>query len=215
MSTPAPRVPLSRERVLRAALELSDRSGVSSLSMREIARTLGVGVMSLYNHVANKDDVLSGITDLVASEFALPSGPDWKLALRNSAISAHDALLRHPWACTTMSSGMTTLGPERLAFYDALVGTLRKAGFSPGMARQGFLALDGHILGFTQQEAALPQDLGDRADLTRSVLHSLPTDAHPYMHEMVSDLLASGQYEFPYDFVLDLILDGLERAPRD
>ena len=105
---------------------------MSSLSMREIARTLGVGVMSLYNHVANKDDVLSGITDLVASEFALPSGPDWKLALRNSAISAHDALLRHLWACTTMSSGMTTLGPERLAFYDALVGTLRKADSPPG-----------------------------------------------------------------------------------
>ena len=211
MSTPAPRVPLSRERVLRVALELSDRSGVSSLSMREIARILGVGVMSLYNHVANKHDVLSGITDLVASEFELPAGSDWKLALRNSAISAHDALLRHPWACTTMASG-TSLGPARLTFYDALIGTLREAGFPPAMARRGFLALDGHILGFTQQEAVLPQDHGDRADLTRNFLHSLPTDTHPYMREMVSDLLATGHYEFPYDFVLDLILDGLERA---
>ena len=211
MSSPARRLPLSRERVLQAALELADRSGVSSLSMREIARTLGVGVMSLYNHVASKHDILSGITDLVASEFALPAATDWKLALRNSAISAHDALLRHPWACTTMSSG-TTPGPARLAFYDALIGTLREAGFTAGMARQGFLALDGHILGFTQQEADLPQDHGDRADLARTFLQSLPTDAHPYMREMVSDLLASDQYEFPFNFVLDLILDGLERA---
>ncbi len=211
MSTPTLRLPLSRERILRAALELADRSGVVSLSMRQISRTLGVGVMSLYNHVANKQDVVNGITDLVASEFVLPNGSGWKPALRNSAISAHDVLLRHAWACTTMSA-VSKPGPARLAFYDALIGTLREAGFSPGMARQGFLALDGHILGFTQQEAALPQHHGERADLARTFLHTLPADAYPYMREMVSDLLATDLYEFPFNFVLDLILDGLERA---
>src|SRR6267143_6978609 len=104
-SSAEPRLPLSRERVLRAAMALADESGIDSLSMRRLGQQLGVEAMSLYNHVANKDDILSGIVDMVVSDFDLPTpGAGWKAALRKAAISAHDVLVRHPWAASAMLS---------------------------------------------------------------------------------------------------------------
>ena len=124
------RAPLSRERVLGAAVALADRGGIGALSMRKLAQELGVEAMSLYHHVANKDDILDGIVDVVFSEIELPSGDaDWKAAMRQRAISAREALLRHPWATGLMES-RSTPGPATLRHHDAVLGILRTAGFS-------------------------------------------------------------------------------------
>src|SRR5713226_6269658 len=123
------KTPLKRERVLRAALVLADTSGIDSLTMRNLGRELGVEAMSVYNHVANKNDILDGIVDLVFSEIELPiEGAEWKPAMRKRAISAHEALLRHPWATSLMQS-RTKPGPATLRHHDTVLATLRKAGF--------------------------------------------------------------------------------------
>ena len=127
-----PRTPLSKERVLHAAIELADAEGIDALSMRRLAKELGVEAMSLYNHVANKDEILAGILDLVASEFELPSDTgDWKTAMRRHAISSRDALLRHRWATSLWMSAQGG-GTARLRNSDWMLRTLREAGFSRG-----------------------------------------------------------------------------------
>src|SRR2546423_5937392 len=125
-----PRLPLSRDRILHAALELADEHGIESLTMRKLGQALGFEAMSLYNHVANKDDVLDGLLDLVLAESEPPSpAGDWATAVRASAISIHEALRRHPWSCTLlMSPGR--IRPARLRYMDLLLGRLREAGFS-------------------------------------------------------------------------------------
>ena len=125
-----PRSPLNRDRVLEAALSLADDRGIEFLTMRKLGQALGVEAMSLYNHVANKDDILDGIVDRVAQEFELPSAAeDWEASIRKSAISAHDALQRHTWACGLMMSGARVI-PARIRYMDSLLGCLRDAGFS-------------------------------------------------------------------------------------
>src|SRR5207245_1004941 len=122
------RAPLSRERVLRAAIALTDENGIEALSMRKLAKELGVEAMSLYNHVANKDEILDGISEVVASEIDLPSdAADWKTAIRQSAISARDAYVRHPWACS-LSMARQTGGPAQLRRSNWMLRTLREAG---------------------------------------------------------------------------------------
>lgn len=156
-----PRIPLTRQRVLRAAVALADRGGVGSLTMRKLAQDLGVEAMSLYHHVANKDDILDGIVDVVFSEIDLPSGEaDWKAAMRQRAISAREALLRHPWATGLMES-RSTPGPATLRHHDAVLGILRNAGFSIEMAAHAFSVLDSYIYGFALQETNLPFDTSE------------------------------------------------------
>src|SRR5512133_3779044 len=117
-----PRAPLSRARVLRAAVRLADESGFESLTMRKLGRELGVQAMSLYNHVANKDDIRDGIVEIVMGEIEIPSGgADWKASIRRSSISAHEALVRHPWACSLMMA-TTTVSPARLRWMEAVLG---------------------------------------------------------------------------------------------
>src|SRR3990172_9394989 len=143
-ASPEPRVPLSRERVLRAAIGLDDEGGIESLSMRKLGQRLGVEAMSLYYHAANKDDILDGIVDIVVSEIDVPSGGgDWKAAMRASAISAHEVLLRHPWAASLILSG-PTVRPARLRYMDSILGCLREAGFSAEMTDHAYHALDSH-----------------------------------------------------------------------
>ena len=145
----AKRTPLNRERVLRAAVALADKSGIESLSMRRLGQDLGVEAMSLYNHVASKDDLLNGITDLVLGEIELPAdAEDWKDALRRHAISAHDVLVSHPWACSL------ALSPDRFSLASVqraewMLQQLREGGFSPEVTYHAYHALDAHILGFT------------------------------------------------------------------
>ena len=208
-----PRVPLNRERVLRAAITLADQGGIASLSMRKLAEALGVQAMSLYYHVTNKDDLFDGMVDIVMSEVAMPSsGADWKEAIRRSAISAHDALRRHPWACgLIMSPKRTSL--VRLRHMDWLLGRLRAAGFSPGLTYHAYHALDSHILGFTLWEAGHSFAAEELSDLVTTFFQEFPADEYPHLAEHAQQhLTGSGDDDVGgFEFALDLILDGLER----
>ena len=145
----ATRTPLSRERVLRAAIDHADAGGIAALSMRKLAGELGVEAMSLYNHVANKDDLLAGIVELVASEIEDPSDAvDWKAAIHRSAMSAHAVLLRHRWAAG-LTMRVTSLSPARLRWHECVLRTLREAGFSADLTHHAYHALESHIMGFT------------------------------------------------------------------
>ncbi|MDP8907678.1 MAG: TetR/AcrR family transcriptional regulator C-terminal domain-containing protein, partial [Chloroflexota bacterium] len=143
---PTPREPLSRDRVLQAAVALADRSGIDALSMRKLADELGVEAMSLYYHVANKDAILDGIMDVVTSEIELPSdSSDWKTALRQNALSTRDVLLRHPWASGLRVSRRGD-GPARLRHEEWMLRTLREAGFSKDLTYHAFHTLESHVL---------------------------------------------------------------------
>src|SRR5215467_11850699 len=156
------RAPLSRERVLRAALVIVDKGGLEALTMRQLGRALGVEAMSLYNHVANKEDVLDGLIDLMFSEIDLPcDGGDWKTAMRQRAISAREVLGRHRWAIGLMESRRSP-GPATLRHHDAVLACLRQAGFSVEMTAHAYSLLDSYIYGFALQEASLPFDTPEK-----------------------------------------------------
>jgi AcrR family transcriptional regulator len=211
------RRPLTRQRVLIAALALADRSGVGTLSMRKLADELGVEAMSLYHHVANKDDILDGIVDLVFSEIDLPSdATNWGAAMRQRAISAREALRRHPWATGRMES-RSTPGPATLRHHDGVLRILRSAGFSVGMAAHAFSVLDSYIYGFALQEAALPFHSSEElAAVAAAILDSSTMDEYPYFTEVAVKHALQPGYDYGDEFLfgLDLILDGLERARR-
>ncbi len=209
-----PRVPLSRERILRAAIDLADKGGVEALSMRKLGQELQVEAMSLYNHVANKDDILDGIVDLVFSEIAVPSDrTNWKAAMRQRALSARDALLRHPWATSLMQS-RTKPGPATLRHHDAVIGSLREAGFTIDMAAHAFSVMDGYIYGFALQQVNLPSHTSEEAtELAGNILQQLPAAEYPHLAEMIVEHALKPGYDYADEFAfgLDLILDGLER----
>lgn len=208
-----PRLPLSRERVLEAAIILADEGGIESLTMRRLAQELGVEAMTLYYYVAKKDDILTAIVDMVLSQFELPSpGADWKAAIRHTAISTHDVLVRHPWAASLMLSS-TGASPARWRYMDAILGCLRKAGFSADMTDRAYHALDSHITGFTLWEVQIQIDPETLPDLAETFLRELPVDTFPYLVEHVHQHLKerSPDDEGAFAFGLDLILDGLER----
>ena len=208
-----PRVPLSRERVLSAAIGIADEDGIEALTMRRLAQELGVEAMSVYYHVANKDEILNGIVDLVVSEFELPSPrTGWKAAIRRTAISAHDVLVRHPWAAGLMLSA-TGASPARWRYMDAILGWLRRAGFSADMTDHAYHALDSHITGFTLWQVQIQIDPARLPDMAATFLSELPVDEFPYLVEHVHQHLKerSPEDEGAFAFGLDLILDGLER----
>ena len=207
----APRIPLNRERVLRAAVELADRSGIEALTMRTLGQELGVEAMSLYNHVTNKDDILDGIVDLVVGEIEVPGpGSDWRTAMRQRAISAHGVLVRHPWAAVLVMSRFN-IGPGMRGYLNATLGRLREGGFSIEGALDAWHALDSHIYGFTLQELNLPFKVEETKRVSAGVLPHLPADEYPHLVEVVSEVMRSGRDE-NFEFGLELILDGLARA---
>ena len=208
-----PRVPLSRERVLRAAINLADHGGIKALTMRRLAQELAVEAMSLYYYVANKDDLLDGIVDLIVREMELPAdGGDWKAAIRKSSISTHEVLLRHPWACSLMMSS-TGVSPARLRWMDSILRCLREAGFSTELTHHAYHALDSHITGFTLWVLSFPFDSKELANIGATFLRELPVDEYPYLAEHIEWHLteSSDDNEGEFAFGLDLILDGLER----
>ena len=209
------RTPLSRERVLKTALALADASGIESLTLRKLGEAVGVEAMSLYNHVPSKGDLLDGLIDLVFSEIELPSGADgWKTAMRQRAISARTVLSRHRWAIGLMES-RTSPGPATLRHHDAVIGCLRQAGFPVALAAHAYSALDSYIYGFALQEASLPFDTSEQtSELAQALVAQFPTDEYPHLAEFTfSHVLQPGyDYGSEYEFGLDLILDGLERA---
>ena len=209
---PMPPAPLSRERVLRAALRLADEGGIESLSMRRVAQDLGVQAMSLYHHVANKDDMLDGIVDIVVSEIDVPSlETDWQTAMRRRATSAHAVLLRHPWATMPLVSRIN-VGPAMLRYVDATLGCLCKAGFSLEMADHAWNAIDSHIYGFTLQELNFPFEAADYSAAAAQGLALIPADQYPYLNRLTHQVM-EGHYDgiHNFEFGLELILNGLDR----
>ncbi|MFD3462961.1 TetR/AcrR family transcriptional regulator C-terminal domain-containing protein [Nocardia fluminea] len=205
-----PRTPLTRERVLRAAIDLADRQGLAALSMRNLAKTVGVEAMSLYNHVANKDDLYDGIIDLVVAEIYVPrAGGDWRTELRHRAISAHEVLLNHRWA-TGLLGSRVNVGPAMLRYVDATLGCLITAGFTYEQADRAWNALDSHIYGFTVQAINFPLDPSEYASAAQRFLPLIPTETHPHMHALAA-LVITGTHSGTADFTfgLDLLLEGL------
>ena len=176
--------------------------------------TLGVEAMSLYNHVANKNELLDGMVDLVFGEIDLPSGgADWKTAMRERTVSARQALSRHPWAIALMQS-RTSPGPATLRHHDAVIGSLREAGFSIELAAHAFSVLDSYIYGFALQEASLPFDTAEEtAEVAETILSQFPADEYPHLAELTVEHVLQPGYDYgnEFEFGLDLILDGLER----
>ena len=204
---------MSRDRVMRAAMDLADREGIESLTMRRLARDLGVEAMTLYYYVASKGEILEGIADLVAGEIELPpDGAGWKAGARQRAISAHDVLVRHPWASMLWVSG-AALGPGRLRYMDAGLRGFREAGFSRELTEQAYHAVENHIVGYTLQEMAFVIDRESLAESGASFLGALPADEYPFLAEHVMQHLEGPGHidEGDFEFALDLILDGVER----
>src|SRR5713226_3722463 len=209
----ATRTPLKRERVMSAALGLADTSGIDSLTMRNLGRQLGVEAMSVYNHVANKEDILDGIVDLVFSEIALPSGKgEWKPAMRERAISAHEALLRHPWAPSLMQS-RSRPGPATMRHHDSVLGSLREAGFTLVMAAHAVSVIDGYVYGFALQQINIPLQSPEQvAEVGENILRQLAGE-YPHLAEMITEHAMKPGYDYAmeFEFGLNLILDGMER----
>jgi len=207
------RVPLSRERVLRAAFERTDAEGVEALSMRKLAQELGVEAMSLYRHVRNKGDIVDGLVDLVFAEIGLPATDvDWKTAMRQRAITVREVLARHPWAIGLMES-RSTPGPATLQHHDAVLACLRNHGFSIALAAHAYSVLDSYIYGFALQQASLAFQTSEEAvKVADGIRRQFPVDAYPHLMEIaVKHVLLPGyDYANEFAFGLDLILDGLE-----
>ena len=209
---PRRRTPLTRDRILDAAIELADRDGLGAVTMRALGQHLGVEAMSLYKHVPDKDAVLVGIADRVAAEFDLPDrDTDWRTALRASYLVAFAVLRRHAWAGPLLESTPEP-GPARLAYLDAVIGVLRGAGFSLPDVAHAFGALDSHLYGFTMQVASWPFDAQDMPDVAAEMVETMSADQYPNLVAMGSLFATTGQ-GIPIDFTfgLDLLLDGLER----
>jgi AcrR family transcriptional regulator len=222
-SAPEPRIPLSRERVLRAAVKVADERGIESLTMRRLAEALGSEAMSLYYHVANKQDVLDGIVDLIANEINdvvdqidVPSkGADWRKAVRQRILSAREVLLRHPWAPRVFET-RTNMSPAVVRYHDGLVGLMRGGGFSYDLVHHALHALGSRALGFTQE--LFDPGEGSGAGDTNGMLESM-ADQVPHLVGMMMEIAhddpdstlgwCDDQTEF--EFALDLILDGLDR----
>jgi AcrR family transcriptional regulator len=206
------RPPLSRERVLRAAIELADESGIESLSMRRLAQQLGVEAMSLYHYFARKDNLLEGMLDAVFAEMELPPREgEWRAAIRSCAISAHQTLLRHPWACRLLMSP-TQPSPARLQWMNAVLGRLRQGGLSAELTHHAYHALDSHIVGFTLWVLPYLAIEREQPDFAQQVMKELPLAELPHLAEHIESHMADRPGETSeFDFGLDLLLDGLEK----
>jgi AcrR family transcriptional regulator len=203
---------LSRERVLRAAIELADQGGVEALTMRTLGQALGVEAMSLYRHVDDKSDIVDGIVDLVFAEIEVPcNGTDWKRAMRERAIFARAALARHPWAIGLMES-RTSPGPATLRHHDSVLGCLRQSGFSIELAAHAYSLLDSYIYGFALQQKNLPFSGSEIADMAQSIVEQFPADEYPHLAEIAFEHVMKTGYDYGDEFAfgLDLILDALE-----
>ena len=214
--TPAQqRAPLSRERVILEGVALADENGIGTLTMRRLADRLQVEPMSLYHHVANKDEILDGMVDVVFREIELPrEGAEWKTAMRDRARSARDALRRHPWAIGRMESRANP-GPATLRHHDAVIGCLRAGGFSVELTAHAFSAIDSYLYGFAMQELNLPFHTPEEtAAMAVTFLAQFPVTEFKHLAELTTEhvMLPGYDYGDEFEFGLALILDGLERA---
>ena len=210
------RVRLSRDRVLRAAVALADSAGIESLSMRKLAQELGVVPMALYKHVANKEELLDGMVDVVVGEIDPPvHGTDWKSAVRQRILSARRALLRHPWASRVLES-RTNPTPLVLGYMDSMIGMFRAGGLSMDLTHHVLHTVGSRIFGFTQElfevspsgdpetQASMPPEMAERyPHITELVI--------AVYHDQASVVGPGCDDQFEFEFALDLLLDGIER----
>jgi AcrR family transcriptional regulator len=207
---------LNAEKILRCAVRLADEKGIEALSMRTLATKLGVEAMSLYNHVANKEEILDGIVDVVVSEIDVPvGGSDWRTGMRRRAVSAHEVLLRHPWASGLIESRAST-SPIRFRYANSVLGILRQAGFSVELAYQAFLTLDSYIYGFVLQEVSWPYGPEELPAVVDRLRPQIAAGEYPHVSEVMTFTLQKHTqsrrgYGAEFAFGLELILDGLEK----
>jgi AcrR family transcriptional regulator len=206
------RTPLSRERVIRTAVAVADEKGAAALTMRAIAEPLGVEAMSLYHHVAGREEILDGMVDAVFGEIDLPPrDTDWRSALRHRADSARAVLRRHPWAVGLMDS-RSRPGPATLRHHDAVIGTLRAGGFSVPMAAHAVSLIDSYLYGFVLQELSLPlKGAAELDEVTGAILRDMPADTYPHLTELATEHVLKPGYDYADEFAfgLALILDAL------
>jgi AcrR family transcriptional regulator len=207
------RPPLTRQRALATAVALADAEGIGSLTMRRLALKLGIEAMSLYHHVANKDDILDGMVDMVFGEIELPAnGAEWKPAMRDRARSARAAMMRHPWAVGLMES-RSSPGPATLRHHDAVLGCCRAAGFSVAMAAHAFSLIDSYVYGFVLQEVNLPFDDGDDLQqVVESMMLPFSAEDYPHLVELTTEHVLKPGYSYgdEFEYGLGVILDSLQ-----
>ena len=206
-----------RDAVLRGAIELADRSGLEALTMRKLADRLGVEAMSLYNHVQSKEDLLDGMVDLVFGEIGVPpTAGDWRSALRDRAVRTRDALTRHRWAIGLMESRGRP-GSSTLRHHDAVLGRLRRAGFSVAKAVHAYSLLDSYTYGFALTQLNLPYRTPEEGmKVADALIEQVPRDEMPFLAEMLADYAKRPGYAYASEFEvgLDLLLVALERYRR-
>jgi AcrR family transcriptional regulator len=209
------RAPLTRARVLEAAVARADQGGLEALTMRKLGQELGVEAMALYHHFANKDALVDGMVDLVFSEIEVPvPGTDWKSTMRQRAIAVRDALLRHRWAIGLMESRRNP-GPANLRHHDAVIGCLRTGGFDIVMAAHAYSLLDSYIYGFALTKMNLPFQASEEiGEVAQTMLEPYPLGEYSYLMEILTDHVMKPGYDYgdEFEYGLDLILDGLEGA---
>lgn len=214
------RTPLSKDRVLRAAVKLADSAGIESLSMRKLSQKLGVVPMALYKHVANKEELLDGIVDIVVGEIDPPDREtDWKSAIRQRVLSAREALLRHSWASQVIES-RTNPTPAVLAYMDSMIGMFRVGGFSIDLTHHVMHAMGSRIFGFTHELFDNDQNVDPQAQV---VMASAMAEKYPYVTELFmaaahteDSIVGQGcDDQFEFEFALDLLLDGFERLQQE
>lgn len=207
------REPVTRGRALTAAIALADADGIEALTMRKLAQALDVEAMSLYHHVANKNDILDGMVDAIFTEIELPSNGDWAAAMRGRAHSLRATLLRHPWAIGIMES-RSAPGPATLRHHDTVIGCCRAAGFSVEMSAHAFSLLDSYIFGFVLQEVNLPfNDNDDLVEVLDAMVPANFAQEYPHFAELTSEHVLKKGYSYgdEFEFGLGLIIDGLQR----
>lgn len=208
---------MNQAKVLAAAVELADEIGIEALTIRKLADRLGVGAMTIYHHVPSKEEIIDGMVEIVFAEIEKPpANVDWKTAMRHRCISARQVLNRHPWAAPLMESRMAP-GPANLSHHDAVIGCLRSGGLSIQMTAHAYAILDSFVYGFAFEEATLPAGGGEGfAEIAEQIAAHFPTDDYPNLAELTFEHVLQPGYDFAdsFEFGLDLIIDGLNRAAQ-
>ncbi len=203
---------LSKEAIIKMAIKMADKDGLSKLSMRNLAKKLNVEAMSLYNHIKNKDDILDAIVDQIFREVSWSTEVNWKEAMRQRSISIREVLHKHPWAIHLLESRQNP-GPITLAYHDRVIRCLRQANFSLRLTGHAFSALDSYTYGFIIQEQNLPFENQEQLKQVASViLNNFPKDEYPSLFEFTSDYILQPGYSHSKEFLygLELVIEGLD-----
>jgi len=215
--SPLDRAPLSRERVLEGAVAVADSGGIAGLTIRSLAEQLGVKPMSVYHHVASKDEILDGIVDIVFSQIELPSANgEWRAEISRRARSARTVLRQHPWAIGLLET-RTNPGPATLRHHNAVLGALRSGGFSVELTAHAYALLDSFVYGFALQEATLPFEDQSVEEVAAPMMAAFESGSYPHLLELVTEHALKPGYDFgdEFEFGLELVLDGLGDRLRE